>query len=128
MILLVSGIAGSVAASLSDGSSLGKYVKYISALVCVVIVISPLSTVIKSITLPLSEPAETTFSEETLTETAIKMTEKQLSEKIYEKFGIIPTGVRIEIDRDEKVSVFVSLKAEDEVHREEIESYILRDF
>ncbi len=124
MILLAAGITGSFASVLSEGSSLGKYVKYVSALVCIIIVITPLKSVLKSISIPFSPPEETVFSRDELTDAAIKMTEKQISLKIKEKFGIIPKGICIEIDRDEKITLSVELEEEDEIYREEIDKYI----
>ena len=124
MILLVAGITGSVASVLSDGSSLGKYVKYISALVCVLIVISPLKSILQSISVPLSKPQEIDFSSEQLYEDAINLTEEQISLKIKEKFGIIPKGVCIEIDRDGKILLSVDLNENDEGYRKEIDEYV----
>jgi hypothetical protein len=124
MILLVAGITGSVASVLSDGSSLGKYVKYISALVCVLIVISPLKSILQSISVPLSKPQEVDFSSEQLYESAINLTEEQISLKIKEKFGIIPKGICIEIDRDEKIALSVTLNDEDLHMKDEIDKFI----
>ena len=124
MILLTAGILGSVTSALSDGSSLGKYVKYISALVCTILVISPLSSVLKKVSVSVERPSEAVISEDSLTNAAISITEKQLTEKISEKFGITPTGIRIEIDRDGKISLSLSLTEEDEEHRERIEEYL----
>jgi hypothetical protein len=124
MILLVAGITGSVASVLSDGSSLGKYVKYISALVCVLIVISPLKSILQSISVPLSKPQEVDFSSEQLYESAINLTEEQISLKIKEKFGIIPKGICIEIDRDEKIVLSVILNDEDLHMKDEIDKFI----
>lgn len=124
MILLITGIFGSVSSVLSDGTSLGKYVKYISALVCVTLVIAPLKGVFKSITIPFDLPEETFFSADALTHSAMKMTEEQISKKIEEKFGIIPTDISIDIDRDGKITLSVSLKEEDENIRHQIDEYI----
>lgn len=123
-ILLISGIFGSIASVLSDGSSLGKYVKYISALVSVIIVISPLSSVIKGITVPVSTWEENTVSSGQLTAFAAQMTEEQISQKIAEKFGIIPEGISIEIDRDENITVSFSLKDEDMKLYDDVERFI----
>jgi hypothetical protein len=124
MILLITGIFGSVASVLSDGTSLGKYVKYISALVCVILVITPLKGVFKSISIPFDSPKETVFSSNDLTLAAIKLTEEQISKKIEEKFGIIPTDISIDIDRDGKITLSASLKEEDEDIRPQIDEYI----
>ena len=102
----------------------GKYVKYISALVCTILVISPLSSVLKKVSVSVERPSEAVISEDSLTNAAISITEKQLTEKISEKFGITPTGIRIEIDRDGKISLSLSLTEEDEEHRERIEEYL----
>lgn len=124
MILLIVGIFGSIASVLSDGSALGKYVRYISALVCVIIVITPLKEILKVFPTSFSQPEEIIFSEDDLTTSAIKMTEEQISEKIEEKFGIIPIDVCIEIDRDEKISLSVTLEEKDEHRRAEIDEYV----
>ncbi len=124
LILLTAGIFGSIASVLSEGSSLGKYVKYISALVCVIIVISPLQKILKTISVPLSKPEEVSFSNDILYSQAVKMTEEQISLKIKEKFGIIPKGICIEIDRDEKITLSVTLEEKDMSMKEEIDKYI----
>jgi hypothetical protein len=117
-LLLTVGIFGSVASVLSDGSSLGKYVKYVSALVCVTIIISPLSSILKG----FSKYAENEFSkdfqsfnesfEADLKDRAFIATEKQIKEKIKEKFGIIPTHISIVIDGEGKISIDFSVSIE----------------
>lgn len=124
LILLTAGIVGSIASVLTDSSSLGKYVKYISALVCVIIVITPLKSVFKAFSVSVSPPTETVYSQDTLTNTATDITEKQISEKIKEKFGITPTEVSINIDTDGKITLSVSLCEADEIYRKDIDEYI----
>ncbi len=124
MMLLVSGVIGSIASVLSDGSSLGKYVKYISALICVIIVINPLSSILKSITVPLTAWKETVISESTIEASAIKMTEEQISQKIKQKFGIIPRTISIEIDRDGNICVSAVLEEEDAEFSHDVDEFI----
>ncbi len=129
-LLLIVGIFGSVASVLSDGSSLGKYVRYISALVCVSIIISPLSAILKG----FSEYGEKEFQnisndfseafETDLEKKALEITENQIKEKIKEKFGIIPTHISIVIDRDEKISVDFSLSENDKAKEKEIRAFL----
>ena len=129
-LLLSVGIFGSIASVLTDGSSLGKYVRYISALVCVVIIINPLSDILR-IFFRFAEN-EYTFQTEreeiqvqdALKEKAISLTEKQISKKIEKNFGIIPLGVCIEIDREGKVKAKATLKKEDENMKEEIDKFL----
>ena len=123
-ILLAAGIYGSVASVLSDGSSLGKYVKYVSALVCVILVISPLKDIVHSISFTATPPLQPEVSQSEITEKAVDMTEKQIAEKIKDKFGIIPTSVCIEIDRDGKILLSVDLNETDEGYRKEIDEYV----
>ena len=129
-LLLIVGIFGSVASVLSDGSSLGKYVRYISALVCVSIIITPLSSILKG----FSEYGAKEFQnnvndfseafETDLEKKALEITENQIKEKIKEKFGIIPTHISIVIDRDEKIIVDFSLNEKDKIHEKEIRTFL----
>ncbi|MBE6649395.1 MAG: hypothetical protein E7614_07760 [Ruminococcaceae bacterium] len=129
-ILLIAGIAGSLASVISDGSPLGKYVKYISALICTVAVVSPLSDALKSITSGFK--AEKDFdsyisqpqAEGSLTAIAIQITEKELCDEIEEKFGIIPIDVCIVIDIDGNVTATVKLSDEDSEHSETINKFL----
>ncbi len=130
-LLLTVGILGSVASVLSDGSSLGKYVKYISALVCVSIIISPLSSVLKGFAEYAKKEIPKDFFEQSsnnvssdLEKKAFELTEKQISEKIKEKFGIIPTSVSIFIDGKGKIDVDFSLREEDKKAEKEIEAFL----
>ncbi len=128
-ILLIAGIAGSFASVLSDGSHLGKYVKYISALICTVAVISPLSDALKSVTSGFKTEKDfdsyiSSATEQNLTDTAIKLTEKRLCEEIEEKFGIIPMEVCISIDIDGNVKATVSLSEEDSKHSKKINEFL----
>ncbi len=129
-LLLVVGIFGSVASVLSDGSSLGKYVRYISALVCVSIIISPLSAILKGFSeygkkeFQNNNWSESTYFETDLEKKALQITENQIKEKIKEKFGIIPTHVSIFIDRDEKIKIDFSLNEKDKNFEKEIRAFL----
>ena len=128
-LLLTVGIFGSIASVLSDGSPLGKYVRYISALVCITIIISPLSTILKgfsAISINNSRGDDTSDSSTPteLQSSAKRMTEKQIAEKIKEKFGIIPKGVCIVIDRDGKITVEIQLNEADKDKKELVDKFI----
>ncbi len=124
MLLLVTGVIGSFASILSDGSSVGKYVKYISALICVLVIVSPLSTTVPKFEFEQPQISMNDTSS-LLYDSAIGITEKQLKNKIIEKFGIIPKDVSIKIDGDEKIAVTVELQEKDLSLKSQIDRYIL---
>ncbi len=124
MLLLVTGVVGSFASILSDGSSVGKYVKYISALICVLVIVSPLSANVPKI--EFEQPQISMNDTSTpLYDGAIEITENQIKNKIIEKFGIIPKDVSIKIDGDEKITVTVELQEKDLQLKPQIDKYIL---
>ena len=123
MLLLVTGVVGSFASVLSDGSSVGKYVKYISALICVLVIVSPLSANVPKI--ELEQPQiNTSDTSSPLYENAIAVTENQIRNKIIEKFGIIPKDISIKIDGDENITVTVELQEKDLSLKPQIDKYI----
>jgi hypothetical protein len=123
MLLLVTGIVGSFASVLSDGSSVGKYVKYISALICVLVIVSPLSANVPKIEFEQPQISMDDTSSP-LYENAIAVTENQIRNKIIEKFGIIPKDISIKIDGDENITVTVELQEKDLSLKPEIDKYI----
>lgn len=102
-ILLVTSICASLCSAVVS-SGFEKYIKYIASLICVIVMVSPLKNIDIS---QITESAEKEFEayrgdEDLLYKTSGELTEERakdyIEEMIFNKFGIKPLSVNIEID------------------------------
>lgn len=133
-ILLVTSICTSLC-TMMVSSGFEKYIKYIASLICVAVMVSPLrsidaSKIIKDAEKKLEHnQASDNLFYKTSGELAEENTKDYISQIIFNKFGIKPRRVDIEIDwgKEEPIieGITVYLSGEDYANHSEIKDYLL---
>ncbi len=131
-ILLLTSVCGAVCAVLAHGGY-EKYIKYIASLICVLIMISPLRNIdISDILNVAEENISVPQIESQLYQNTLALTENSaesyISQIVFDKFGIKPSYVNIEIvwDKEEPViqNITLALSGDGIKHKESINEYL----
>ncbi len=131
--LIITSVVGSVCAMLANGG-FEKYIKYIAALICALMILSPLKnpdvdieSIINEDILPESETYENGLLSMSAEMTEQK-TEEYISETVFSEFGIKPlySIINIDWDADEPTvqSIKTALSSEDIRHSEDVGKYL----
>ncbi len=131
--LLTASVCGVLCTMLAKGG-FEKYIKYISALICAVIIITPLASIdISPLTDAVGEISDNLPSQPTdLYTLSGKMTEERaeeyISEAVFNKFGIKPIYSDIKIDWEPETAIVqkitVALASDDIGIAEEASGYL----
>ncbi len=130
--LILTSVCGSACALLASGG-FEKYIKYIAALVCTVLMISPFKDInTAEITQGFTEMSESFDASDGLYPMATQMTEDRaeeyISQIVFSEFGIYPlyTNIKIDWDQTEPIieKITVALEREHINNSEGIKKYL----
>ncbi len=131
-VIILTSVCGSLCTLLADGGY-EKYIKYIVALICAVIILSPFRELdLKEIENALSDTHINENISDGLYPLATDLTEEKTKEYIssivFSKFGINPISINIKIDwsREEPIiqEIKVYLDSDSMKHSREISEYL----
>ena len=110
--ILVTSLIGGLVCSLSD-TKFEKPIKYVVSLVCIVLILSPISSVFSGgteleVSLPEVSIDESLASDWIVTETE-NMLKKTVSEAVFSKFGFFPERIELEITSRESENGSVTI-------------------
>ncbi len=131
---MVSSVVSALCVSLCSGTPFEKYVRYVCALVCASVIVFPVTGLFDfrfsddSVSLPYpaasSAPGPSYGVAASYAENEVK---EYVSSLMYEKFGIIPADISIEIDIGNGITVgemTVVLEKKDDGRRKEAEEFL----
>lgn len=131
--LIITSVVGSVCAMLSSGG-FEKYIKYIAALICALVILSPLTDIeldTEKLTSEIILPENGEYENGLLSisaEMTEQKTEDYISETVFSEFGIKPlySIINIDWDADEPTvqSIKTALSSEDIRHSEDVGKYL----
>lgn len=132
LCIITASVISAVCSSLASGTSMEKYVKYICSLICVAAVLLPIVPAIKSIDID-EKKAEYSVHTESQTMFTIDKAENSVEEYIkniiFQKFGITPSSVSIEIysEGDNVIigDITVTIEKENEEFASSISDFLL---
>lgn len=102
--LLYAAVAGGISVAIA-GKTYEKHLRYLAALLCTALLVSPLITVINKNSLSLPQMQSTVSADahaaaELITAQMEEDAEKYLADHIFSQTGIKPTSVSIQIERE----------------------------
>ncbi len=112
--LLYAAIAGGISVAIA-GKAYEKHLRYLAALLCTALIVSPLLSVVntKSLKLPDSQSnlsVDSEAAEKLITAQMKEDAEKHLADHIFSQTGIKPTSVSIQIERENKEAQIKGVK------------------
>lgn len=135
LTLLITSLIGGIICALSD-TKFEKPIKYLVSLICIVLILSPISSVFSGgdsfeVSLPEVSVDEEFIGDWIMTETE-NMLKKSVSEAVFSKFGFYPKKIELSLTSREgengsvtvveKVSIYIL--AENSAHKEELCRYL----
>ena len=110
--ILITSLIGGLVCSFSD-TKFEKPIKYVVSLICIVLILSPVSSVFSGeaeleVSLPEVSIDDSLASDWILTETE-NMLKKTISEAVFSKFGFFPEKIELEITTRDGVNGMVTV-------------------